>query len=365
MVPEHPRAEFRLARVASTIERWTSRRSVVGLTLALAFVSLVKSGVGVFESPLWPLSAWPRPVEAYPPLTYGFRVIAQALNTESRTVYTLIAFAVILVALVAMGLSWRHSLPPREARWVAILIAGGPAMWVVWGGIGRTDIYIILSGVFLGTLGRSIPWAILAALLGILGNPEQAVVLGVGLFILSLTSRFSPWRRGAIAYVGISGVAWLTLTLWSRSLGIPGRVEYFQELWRQSLQWFFIQLPLELYAGFGLTLVAICWAVVDQRARDAVLVIAGTLVLPLIVTALTLDQSRVLVACSIGSVSAILTIYAPRIVSQICARTRFPLALTLVTVILLPAVEITANVIRVPWGFFYPYFQAYVLTPLL
>lgn len=352
------------SRIQSSL-RWVngrlSRTNLLALGAALGLIGLIKTGIGVFDSPLWPLASWPRPVEAYPPLTYGYRVMAWIAHTESRTAYTLIALISMALFIPAMAWLLGRSLPGDVGRFAVLIVLGGPSVWILWGGFGRTDVLVLLGGVMLGSVGRRLPWAVVAAALTVLGNPEQAVVLSLSLFMLSLNGNFKAWRRGALLALSLSACALISLTIWSRNLGIPSRLDYFPLLVRQSLHWFFNSLPLELYAGFGISLILIVWAILDQRILSGLLVAVSTLGLPLLVTATTLDQSRVLVCTSIASLTAVAVNYAPRVFAVLSARVRQPLAATLCLVLVIPAVEITADVIRVPWSYLYPYLVAYVL----
>ncbi len=345
-------AQARIFKAFETCERWFSHRSVITVAILASFLGLLKAGIGVFESPIWPLDSWPRPVEAYPPLTYGYRLIGWALRAESRAVYTIIALLTIAVVVVTLGWLWQRSLNQRQAMWVVLLTVGGPISWVMWGGIGRTDGLVILGGVMLAILGRRIAWALVGSLLAILGNPEQAVILSLALLIITFTPRFGQWRRGSLASLVLASAVWVALTWWSHSLGVPSRTDYFTQLWRQSIHWFFIQFPLELYAAFGLAIFIIAVAILDQQLRHAMVLVTGALLVPLSITALTLDQTRVLVTCSIAATTALLAVYGPPAFEWLSERTRTPLTVTVTAVVVLPAIEITADVVHVPWGYF-------------
>lgn len=356
------RVRFGLQR----FEAFLTTRSVLVLGVLAGMIAIVKSGVvvGTGTIHIWSLDSWPYPAHVYPPLTYGFRAIAKLVGTESAVGYNLIALVVFLLVLFALPLIITRAIPGDAARWAVIVLMSGPAIWILAGGFGRTDTLVILGAVLLGTFGKRLPWAAVATVIAILGNPEQTVVFSLGLLIVSAAPAFRPWARGALLSLIVSTVAWVGLTAWSHSLGVESRADWLSQLWRQSLQWFFIQAPLELYAAFGLSAAVLAWAILDQRRWSMLAVISGGLLLPLALTASTLDQTRVLVACSMAVTAAAFSVYAPTVYALLGTRTRFPLAITAIVALTLPAIEITANVIRVPWAFYYPYFQAYVLDQL-
>jgi hypothetical protein len=282
-------------------------------------------------------------------------------QSESRNFYVLISLAFLVFGIPFMSWLICTAVGGDAGRFASLLLLGGPIVWVLWGGFGRTDVFVIVGGVLLATMGRLPQWAIPAAIIAILGNPEQAVMLSLSLLLLSITRTFKPWRMGALVSLTLSVTAFILLTLWSRSLGIPSRLDYFPPLVRQSVNWFFNSLPIELYAGFGIAIVLILWAILDQRMSQGFLVCVATVGLPVTMTALTLDQSRILVCTSIASVTAVTILYAPRVYKALRARVHYVLGACFLLVLALPAIEVTANIIRVPWTFFYPYLVAYVL----
>jgi hypothetical protein len=201
----------------------------------------------------------------------------------------------------------------------------------------------------------------MGGILMVLGNPEQAVVVCAGLLVMSWSSTFRPWRVGAAATLVVSGSAFLLLTQWSNNVGIPSRTDYFGPFLRQSLSHFFMQLPLTLYVGFGLSALAVFWTLLDQDRRGLIATVVGCLAIPVVASAVTLDQTRVLVCSSIACMTAILVRYAEPLTLTLASGLRFPLACTALATLLLPALEVTGNVVRVPWGNLYPYVQSFLL----
>lgn len=356
--------EARLAKVSSRLEAWCGRRHVVTLSFVTALVAILKGGLAGFDPPVWSLESWPYPVDLYPYLRYGTRGFGWLVGADSTAQYAWMSIGLIVATIAIVGLVIDKTQDRIDARWIVIVFFSGPIMWIVAGRIVHSDVLLILGGAILGFLGSRYRWAVAGALLAILSNPEQAVALSLCLLILATSAPFRHLLKPAALAVGLSSVAWASLTMWSMSRGAITRSGLLVELLPLSLERFFVQLPLQLYAGFGVALLVIVWAMLSQERRGLVAVTLGALVLPLILTATTLDQSRVLVCASIATTSAILATYGPQVRAALAQRTQFPLATTLILVLTLPAIELTSNIIRIPWAVYYPYLQAYILDQL-
>lgn len=353
-----------MTRVLTFVEKSLLRVPVLALGLLAGLVAFVKSGLDFTQVYIWPLDSWPDPAPVYPPLTYGFRLIAKLLGIESQTGYYVISLAVIGFVLLAIPMILARHQTAADGRWIVIVLMSGPMIWILAGGIGRTDPFIILAGVILGVLGRSLAWSLLAATLAILGNPEQAVVMSGCLLLVTAIPALRDRAKGALTALITALVAWLGLTLWSWSLGIPSRPDYFTTLWQQSLVTFFVQIPLELYAGFGIAAMVIVWALMDQHGIRLIAAVLGAVAIPVAITALTLDQSRVLVCCSSAAVVALVYSYGPSLRSRLASVLNFPLAVTFALALALPAIELAATKVRTPWEAVYPFVQAYLVSRL-
>lgn len=354
----------RLGYALRWLEHQLGRRSVFAVGLITGVLAVLKSGIDITQVYIWPLAGWPDPAPVYPPLTYGFRLIAKVIGTESREHYNLISLISIAVVVVLLPFILKQGLARDHARWVVIVVMSGPMIWILSGGIGRTDPFIILGGTILAILGHRIAWVLVASVLSVLGNPEQAVIMTLCLLLVSASPRLRDRTRGAAIAVVVTTASWASLNLWSRSLNVPSRTDYFGDLWKQSLTNFFVQIPLELYAGFGFAGIVVAWAIVDQTRWRMVVVLLGAVVIPLAITALTLDQTRVLVCCSAAAVAALVHAYGPAVYERIARMTTSPLALTFVVTLALPAIELAATKVRTPWESLFPYLQAYVLGQL-
>ena len=297
----------------------------------------------------------------YPSLSYGERTVAWLFRVESTGGYVALGWVTVAVCVVFISLMVRRAFDGDIARWAAMVILAGPIMWVVFGRVVHGDVFVIVAGIMLGLFGRKVPAAAAAALLALAGNPEQAVVMSVCLGVVSLAQPFKAWRRGVTAAIVVSVAGWLLLNAWSRSAGVPTRLDVLGEKVRLSLELFFMQLPLQIYAGFGLSALVIIWAVADQRRVDAVLLVVGVLGIPLAMTAITTDQSRVLVSTSTAALAAVLVAYGPSLFDLLNAKVHYPLALTASVLLFLPAIELTGNFIRVPWVNLFPFVQYYLV----
>ena len=137
-----------------------------------------------------------------------------------------------------------------------------------------------------------------------------------------------------------------------RSAGVKGRLEFLPELLSASFYPFAANLPLTLYASFGATWLIIGWVFLHISLKSRILLLIGLLVIPLLVTMITVDQTRVTVGVTTLSVMVLLREFLPRIVSQLKSRNFVPILGTGVAIVLfLPIIEIwgTSGHTRTPY----------------
>jgi len=179
------------------LEESLARRRVVTIGLLTGVVSVVKAGFANFNAPIYELDSWPTPLDVYPPLTYGYRLLAWISRVETEQAYLVIAWFAVAVVIWSLSFIVSRRLAPEGGRFVALILLGGPIIWVLSGGVSRTDPLLVLGGLIVGALGASLPWALVGAVIATLGNPEQAVALLLGLLLVSIAEPFRSLRREA------------------------------------------------------------------------------------------------------------------------------------------------------------------------
>jgi hypothetical protein len=343
-----------LARVFSTCETTLERIPVFAIGLLAAFVAILKSGLALQLPYVWSSDSWPEPTSANEPLSYGFRAIGYLLDLKTESAFHVVSLIAVVCAVLLIAWAISSEVSGNAARWAAVLFLSGPWVWVLIGEVGRVDAITLAGAALLGVKGRSLPWAIAGTALMLLGNPEQAVVATCALLLISFVPALRAWRRGSLAAVLLAFVTWAALWTWARSLGVSGRGDLLIPNLKDSLELFFQNLPLVLYSGFGMLAIVVVWAIADNSGRARALVIFSALVIPITVTMITLDQSRVLVAIATAPLAVLTIRYAPDIYEAARRIVHFPITLLVAATLFLPAIEVVyPGDIRNPWEFYY------------
>ena len=360
-------AAARLGRFARALEKRIARLPVVVIGIACGLIALLKSGIGPRDQIVtWSLDSWPEPSQGYPHTSYGLRLVAYALRIESLDGILAIAAAMTVVTLVASAWLIHRAVHGSAGRLAAIILMSGPPIWLLGSMLGRADVFNILGAFMLGALGRRVRWALAATVPLILGNPELGAVAAAIVALASLTPALREWRRGAFTATAVTVAAAFVLSAYGASAGVETRAGALVIWWRTSAANFLSALPLELYAAFGLSLIVVTWALVaSNTVRSAIWLGLVAIGIPLAVTAVTLDQTRVAVGCSTAVVVAIVVSHAGQLTTWAQQRRLPLLALAAIAAVAAPAVEVSGRAIRVPWIEVMPFLQAYVIDRLL
>ena len=358
-------AQERLFRILRWLDGFVLATPLFWLGLVLGFLALLKTGLVVPGLvTIWDPATWPQPVDTYPHMSYGLRSAGWLLGATSFADYFAISAAAVLMALALIIVVLTRSSPPHVNRLVILLVLGGPLAWALFGTFGRPDPLTITGGILLGALGRKWYWAIAGVSLAVLGNADQAVVFSLGLFLASWAQPLSQWRWPSLLAFGVSSVASASLTLWGELSGVPTRGGLLDAFWKQSIQQFMAAAPVQIYAAYGITIFVLIWALLDGRLRTAIPILLGVLILPAVFTAITLDQTRVFIGCSSAAIVACVVRWGPSIEEFLDAKLQHPWAVTSLAVVFLPAIEITGDIVRVPWLSYVPLVQSYLVAPL-
>ena len=303
-------------------------------------IAVVKSGVLLVDPPVSALASFPAPEDRLTGTSYGLRLIAWLLRTESVTGYLIISATLTLAAILVISWALRVRLSDAESRVAILLVATASIGTVLLGNVGRNDVLVIMGAALLGLLGRSWAWALAGVALMSIGNPEQAVLATTAYVLCCTTPSLRARTRPAFAGLAVS-VAWaLATTAWARSSGSSGRLGYFFDYLGNSLYHFGHDWPLSLYAAYGTLWILVGLAAVRTSGWHRVALIAGAVIIPLAVTATTLDQTRVFVGVAAASAFAIIAEFLPQF-TGLLARHRLPaVTVALGAAVLLPSIEI-------------------------
>jgi hypothetical protein len=255
---------------------------------------------------------YPTPLSGSDSGSYGVRTIAWLLQINEPDSFTrLCVFITCATLWIAGVLIWRV-LPKRSAIVVSLLVALGPIGETLFGAIGRSDALVLLGALVLGVVGRNIWIGLLAGLIMVAGNPEQAVAASLAFVLVALALRTPGIVRAAVSSLVISVASYFSMLAWFQHLGNQSRVDSLGPNIRQSLSFFLQAAPISFYAAFGLAFVFIVIACTVLWWRRAVLLILGIVAIPMFFTAITLDQTRITVALSCAGIAAVLVWAVPR-----------------------------------------------------
>ena len=348
------------------LERFLAQGRPELLAVILLALAVFKAGFAFEVAAQSPTPAFPMPEPGLSPTSYGMPILVTALNLTGNAA----AIGLVMLALTAATLALFALLLLRHRDdtefVVAVIVLLGPIGVVALGNVGRHDWFVITGSLLLAWKGKSISWALLAVVLMVLGNPEQAFLASAALFLLTLVPSFRFMRKSAILAVTVSGIAVIALSLWVEVLGLDSRASWIDYHLGWGLKNFFLNLPLSIYAAYGAGWVLIAVLVWRCRGWTRVYAIAATIAIPFAATILTADQTRVFVGVS--TVVAVLAFRYSALPFIDWMKSVFPgrwrLAL-LVALIALPAIEITyAGGVRTPfqWVFDFVVGQTSLVT---
>lgn len=310
--------------------------------VVLTGLALIRSGVRIVRVYPDPLDTYPIPLEGASALSYGSRSLARILGWEFPDSFVVISAVLSIVAVIVLGFLLRPSRFGADGRIIAVIILLGPWGQVLLTQVGAHDVWLLLGGLVLGVLGARVSWAVAGAIIMVAGNPEQAVFASGCVLMLS----FSPWlrqrRTPSFVAFSVTLAAMIGLSLAAHLAGATSRSGYLITNLGSSLYNFGANLPLTLYAAYGISWIILGWVAVRSTRGTRWILITTFLVVPLGLSAVTLDQTRVAVSISAAAVVAMLVEAVPRMRSEARASGfRNPLAWTLVGALLLPAVVVT------------------------
>jgi len=354
----------RLARPLGTVEGLLSKSSVPILGLLAFMIALLKSGLHPNQPVVFPLESWPYPSAIYPYTQYGVRALALALQTESAATYFWISAILVICAGTTLILAIRKRVHGDAARLAILLVCSGPIAWVLFASFGNADPLLIIGGAILGGLGHSHRWALLGTLVALSGNPELTVVMCLSMVLVCLANPFRQRLWVSITCLGLASVVTVLLTAWSNVMSVETRAGLLSVNLKLSLSHFFVQFPLEFYSGLGLSLLVVIFAIRREPLTSGFCLLAGAILLPALMTAITSDQTRVFVEGSIAAVILVSLSYAGPILARIRRATAYPLTCTLGVVLFLPAVVLQGNLVLTPWQFWYPVVQSHLVEVL-
>ena len=343
----------------SRLDRFLNDIPWVLFVIGLVLIGLLKAGIQLLGTPA-ALESWPEPLPTADSISYGNRSIAFILGWEFSGAYAAISLCVSVVALAVLVFALRPGRYGVDGRILAIVIVLGPIGQVLMTNVGGHDAWMILGSLVTAAFGRKVGGVTVGVVLMSLGNPEQAVIAMGCLLVITLIPNFRERRRstlfGLILAIALLGA----LSLYAMLVGVSTRGGYLEEYLLQGLNNFFINFPLSLFAILGISWIVVAWILTDMSNRNRLFFLVGIIAVPLVFTAITVDQTRVFVGLSSAALMTALLDAVPRMHREAqLIGLRNPLAWTLLVAVLLPAVLITyTGSVNIPYAWIFGKFAA-------
>jgi len=331
------------------VERWAGRLLDQSRTVVLAAIAVIavwRTGMTAYWQPLQYeiAEAFPRPTSSY----RGGAVLSPALMTllglddGTDRGWFAIHLVITVAAIFVVGvLVWRRFPTPDQRWFVLVALAGSSYPVTLLIRIGHYDVWFLL-GAGIVVLARSWPAVVAGGLLMGLTNVEQAIIALMTLAAVAWLIDRSILRSAGIAAASVI-CAWVAIQGWYAAYdveqetraGLLGR--NFDAAWRGFAR----ALPIQVFSWFSAA-----WLVVLTVCRSAWIFIA-LVALPALMAIITVDGTRVFVACVAPAFLAILVVAAHEVDELALQRlTRW----TLIFMILTPGVStFVGGGVPLPW----------------
>lgn len=332
--------ERRPASPLRRLDRWLSGVPYWLVALLAWCLVAIKAFPLLVEPPVSALMTFPAPEARLTGTSYGLRIAAWVLRTESPTVYVAVAVTLTLVTMVVISVAVHRGVPSATARLAVLVLATGSIGTVLIGNIGRNDVFVILGASLLGLLGARWIWALTGTALMSLGNPEQAA-LAVLVYLMCCAAPVLRHRvRPAYAALALAVVVVIGISGWAAVEGASSRMGYLGEYLGNSLYHFGRDWPLSLYAVYGVLWLVIGFAVARVSGWPRISMALALILLPLLATATTLDQTRVFVGVSAAATFAVVHDFGSGLADALRKAGIPVLGAVFVACLLLPSIEI-------------------------
>ena len=190
-----------------------------------------------------------------------------------------------------------------------------------------------------------------------LGNPEQSLVALGSVLLLSLTPRFRAYLYPAVTAFVLALIGLVLLQAWAWSLGVDGRVDGFLFHLRAGVLNFVGNAYLSVFAIYSLAWTVVLWRLVRSSGWERLAFAISLVVVPVLMTMTTLDQTRVAVGVSTAALFAVLAVSLNDFAADLRRLTEAPVGWFFALACFLPTVEITyRGTQRIAFRWLYDFF---------
>lgn len=281
----------------ASVGRWLGRIPA-WLFLALLTGVFLAKGTLVWRFELIDATSQVFPDEASFGSSNLIGIAVHRLVGGSATWYAAIAVAALAGATAVV---WKLAAPndrgPHANRIMVILAVSWPLLLadVAWLGNGFEFLPLFMALAVLSP--KTITYS-LASVLAALTHPEQAFFAFAGLAALSLAPEFRSLRPRGIFGLGVSGLAVIATSLWISGSGGQSRTTYFLDWFVDSAALFLRNAALIVYSGWGVWWLILLIALAGVGVRGRWLLLGTAILIPSLITATTIDGTRVFTGVS-------------------------------------------------------------------
>jgi hypothetical protein len=263
---------------------------------SLAAFFLIKNGfnaeVGNIQDAYLPASqALPKPT-GYFSASLGNLILAKIFKINSVESW-IILHLIILIITFAIILWIVYRSTQTDQSILILMIFSLTSFSTLPGSIGKYDVITFFGGVLL-VLSTKTSTSVLAISIMALGNPEQAILASVCLFVLSLNKVFDFCKSKAKLSMSVSILIYLVIQGWMLSNSMVSNritlIPYYLNLSISN----FVNSPLNtLWFWMGIGWITILTVIFYFDGKERMKILGSLILIPATATILTVDGARV------------------------------------------------------------------------
>lgn len=349
-------------RRLSQLGRWLGDLSFAKFTILVLSIELMRLGLSWQREPVFGYrewaSSWPNGSSWD---TSPLWTVWSRFGLTDSILWPISWIVTVVLTLIVISFLGHNYLTSWQARFLVLSVLASGIPIRLMEGLGHYDVLFLLASVSLAFPVR-IVW-IAAAVTGGLANAEVAVVAGLSVILAGLAFRNATNVKRGLALAGFGVLVTLSVRIATEVSGAQagGRTSVFLEGVVPSLVGNLAWLPLILATGYlGAWFVVLLIIIGMPTARQMLLLIAGLLIIPGLMTLVTLDGTRVFVVTSAAAMTLTIQTWIAEKSSWVTAngQSTFPastaLALLFAIFILVPETSVfvlDSEVRLAPWQF--------------
>jgi hypothetical protein len=332
----------------SRFDGWLLKQPWMLLVVAIVLISLLKHGprfLSGFSSDALNLPGFTG--QNGPVIFEHTLAFARLVGVTHVGTWTGLSFILLVGMQLTMGVVLFRRFQKRDALVIFGIIVIGQLGLMMTNQFGREDMFLIF-GSFVVVFARRKSWLVwsLGSALMVLSNSGQALFAAVSLGLLSIYGPFSQFRVRTATLFGMAAL-WLVL----EQIFAPGntQVDLFSVLLRDSLNASLYTVTLRVASIFGAAWILVLLFLMSARGLLLVIAIFTFVIMPVTMTLVTLDGTRVGVGMTALILMALLRVGIPPALKGLQEANVPVVTLTLVAFLVFPTINVFFYSIEVPW----------------